>query len=100
MQKLQYKDDLKLGFDPMKYTNLAQCAMAIYQAIFFESRTIGIANEQKKITSVECIKRLAHFSQIRSAVICGDQTIFCCKVDGYCEETLTVYKYYGYFWHS
>lgn len=92
-----------LGCDLWRYMTQAQLAMAIYQTKFLKPNTIRIHVEHNDQASKESLQCLASFSEqehIRSAINGHEKKLFGRKVDGYCEQTKTVYLFHGYYFNG
>ena len=100
------------NIDPFQYITIASVCQAIYRSQFLPENTIGICDEAQVDTySVKSIKWLEYIAQkenvhIRHACNEGEQGITVngnrrsYKVDGYCEETNTIYQFHGCYWHG
>src|SRR5436190_19772438 len=89
------------NIDPFCYLTIASVCMAIYRGNYLEDNTIAVLNtDRKDMYSKQSITWLETFSGVKHALNGGEVTICGSKVDGYCEETNTVYRYHGCFWHG
>ena len=96
--------------DPFQYVTIASVCQAIYKSEFLPNDTIGICDEAQVDTySIKAIKWLEYIAQkenihIRHACNEGEQGARyqgkTYKVDGYCEETKTIYQFHGCYWHG
>jgi len=98
------------NIDPFQYITIASVCHATYRSRFLPVNTIAIADEAQVDThSVKSIKWLQYIAQkenirIRHACNEGEQCITVnrktYKVDGYCEDTKTIYQFHGCYYHS
>ena len=91
------------GCDPFCYITIAQCAMAIYRTLDLPEKTIGIHDEPAdkfSKESIQWLKTLPEYENIRHGLNGGEVKILGRKVDGYDSTTNTVYQFYGCFWHG
>ena len=98
------------NIDPFQYITIASVCQAIYRSEFLPENTIGICDEAQVDTySVKAVKWLKYIAQkenihIKHACNGGEPAIKSnaktYKVDGYCEETKTVYQFHGCYWHG
>ncbi|XP_039294128.1 uncharacterized protein LOC120353641 [Nilaparvata lugens] len=89
------------NIDPFCYLTIASVCMAIYRSKYLRQNTIAVVNvDQKDQYSKQSITWLETFDGVRHALNCGEAMICGSKVDGYCEQTKTVYQYHGCFWHG
>lgn len=100
--------------DPFQYITLASVCNAIYRSTFLPVKTIAIYNEIPSDNySVKAIKWLKYLSlkeklNIKHACNGGEATVMAetnfgnkrQKVDGYCEETNTIYQFHGCYFHG
>jgi len=96
--------------DPFQYITLASVCQAIYRKEFLPENTIAIHRETPTDNySVKAIKWLKYISakeklNIRHACNGGEVAISAKgrrhKVDGYCEETKTIYQFHGCYFHG
>jgi ribosomal protein S20 len=94
------------NIDPFQYLTIASVCMAIYRSKYLKENTIAVVDKEQKDTySKESICWLDFIMSkdninIRHALNGGEKHILGYKVDGYCEETNTVYQFHGCFWHG
>ena len=98
------------NIDPFQYITIASVCHAIYRSEFLLQNTIGICHESPVDTySVKSIKWLKFMSEnykinIKHACNGGEQVIVVdgksIKIDGYCEQTKTMYQFHGCYWHG
>ncbi|XP_072377781.1 uncharacterized protein [Diabrotica undecimpunctata] len=89
------------NIDPFQYLTIASVCMAIYRSKYLRTNTIGVVKQEIKETySRASIKWLNQFSNVQHALNGGEVTICGAKVDGFSEESNTVYQYHGCFWHG
>jgi len=98
------------NIDPFQYITIASVCQAIYRNLFLPKNTIAIYNENPTDNySIKSIKWLKYISQkckinIRHACNGGEVAINIngktLKVDGYCEETETIYQFHGCYYHG
>ena len=104
------------GFDLLCYCTIAASVMAVYRAKYLKVKTIGIVaqnmyhggNKPYSKRSIEWLEFVAAQtnSPIRHAVNDGEKEIDDSElgkvyhVDGFCEETNTVYEFCGCVFHS
>lgn len=89
------------NIDPLQYLTIASVCMAIYRSKYMPTDTIAIDENDKKDTySKASIAWLRQFSNVRHALNGGEVTICGAKVDGFDENTNTVYQYHGCFFHG
>ena len=96
--------------DPFQYITIASVCQAIYRSEFLPKDTIGICDEAARDNySIKSIKWLKYVSQrdginIRHACNGGEPVVTVngksYKVDGYCEDTNTIYQFHGCYWHG
>ena len=106
---MMFRDDfLKIGnIDPLQYITIASVCMSIYRSKYMPENTIGIIKDVPKNTcsktSLQWLKFISETQNvyIEHAMNGGEHTISNVgKVDGYCEQTNTVYEFQGCFWHG
>ena len=95
------------NIDPLQYVTIASVCMTIYRSNYMLSHTIGVHRDttNKETFSKKSIMWLNYLSskyniKIQHALNDGEYKIDDMKVDGYCEETNTVYEFQGCFWHG
>ena len=104
------------GVDPFCYCTIAAAVMAVYRSKYLKEKSIGIipknlyrdGNKPFSKTSIEWLEFIAAQtnSKILHAVHGGEKTIVDVElgktyhVDGFCEETGTVYEFYGCVYHG
>ena len=97
------------NIDPLRYITIASVCMTIYRSNYMPKKTIAIVPEYAKTDnfskmSIMWLNYMSNGENIQhalnggeKALTTGDKTY---KVDGFCEETNTVYEFYGCFWHG
>ena len=97
------------NIDPLRYITIASVCMTIYRSNYMPKKTIAIVPEYAKTDnfskmSIMWLNYMSNGANIQHALnggekvlTIGDKTY---KVDGFCEETNTVYEFYGCFWHG
>ena len=97
------------NIDPLRYITIASVCMTIYRSNYMPKKTIAIVPECTKTDnfskmSIMRLNYVLNSVNIQHALnggekklITGDKTY---KVDGFCEETNTVYEFCGCFWHG
>ena len=98
------------GIDPFKHSvTLASACNLVYRSLFLKPETIALLPPQgfqpKKAYSVKALQWLHYESvkrncHIQHAVNGGEVKIGGHFVDGWCEETRTVFQYFGCIWHG
>ena len=99
------------GIDPFKYVTIASVCNAIYRIKFLNPDTIAVVNEAPHETySIKSIKWLKYVSiqnniDIKHACHGGEQSIKLStgkiiKVDGYHQDSNTVYQFHGCYYHG
>ena len=97
------------NIDPVCYIIIASVCMTIYRSNYMPKKTVAIVPESFKTDnfskmSIMGLNYVSNGVNIQHALnggekklTIGDKTY---KVDGFCEETNTVYEFYGCFWHG
>ena len=99
------------SIDPLRYITIASVCMTIYRSNYMPKDTIAIVPEYAKTDNYSkmSIMWLNYMSKTKNLTIqhalnggekkltIDDKTY---KVDGFCEETNTVYEFHGCFWHG
>jgi hypothetical protein len=99
------------NIDPFQYITIASVCQAIYRKEFLPKDTIAIASETPTENySIKSMKWLKYISlkekvNIKHACNGGEMTFRTnngqnYKVDGYCEETKTIYQFHGCYFHG
>ena len=99
------------NIDPLHYITIASVCMTIYRSNYMPKDTIAIVPEYAKTDNYSkmSIMWLNYVSttkglNIQHALNGGEKKLTIddktYKVDGFCEETNTVYEFYGCFWHG
>ena len=95
--------------DPLRYITIASVCMTIYRSNYMPKKTIAIVPEYAKTDnfskmSIMWLNYMSNGVNIQHALNGGEKTLTIgdktYKVDGFCEETNTVYEFYGCFWHG
>lgn len=91
------------NIDPFQYLTIASVCMAIYRSKYIKEDTIAVVDEpiQEKYSkqSISWLNSLGN-PNIKHALNGGEQIICGAKVDGFDENSNTVYQYHGCFWHG
>ena len=97
------------NIDPLGYITITSVYMTIYQSNYMPKKTIAIVPEYTKtdnfskisIMWLNCVSNGVNIQHTLNGdekeLTIGNKTY---KVDGFCEETNTVYEFYGCFWHG
>ena len=97
------------NIDPLRYITIASVCMMIYQSNYMSKKTIAIVPEYTKTDnfskmSIIWLNYMSNGDNIKHALNGGEKKLTIgnktYKVDGFCEETNTVYEFYGCFWHG
>ena len=89
------------NIDPFQYITIASVCMGIYRSKYLQPETIAIVKDNKKeMYSKTSIVWLNTFKNVQHALKGGEVTICGSKVDGFNQESNTVYQFHGYFWHG
>ena len=99
------------NIDPLRYITIASVCMTIYRSNYMPNKTIAIVPEYAKTDNFSkmSIMWLNYVSttkglNIQHALNGGEKKLTIdgktYKVDGFCEETNTVYEFSGCFWHG
>ena len=99
------------NIDPLRYITIASVCMTIYRSNYMPKKTIAIVPEYAKTDNFSkmSIMWLNYMSKakglnIQHALNGGEKKLTiddkAYKVDGFCEETNTVYEFHGCFWHG
>ena len=101
------------NIDPLRYITIASVCMTIYRSNYMPKKTIAIVSEYAKTdnfsktsimwlnyvsTTKGCCVNIKHALNGGEKKLTIDNKTY--KVDGFCEETNTVYEFYGCFWHG
>ena len=104
------------GVDPFCYCTSAASVMAVYRSIYLKEKTIGIvpknlyrdSNKPYSKSSIEWLEFIAAQTNSKISHACngGERVVVEMElgkkyhVDGFCEETGTVYEFYGCVYHG
>ena len=97
------------NIDPLRYITIASICMMIYRSNYMPKKTIAIVPEYAKTDnfskmSIMWLNYVSNGVNIQHALNGGEKELTIdnktYKVDGFCEETNTVYEFYGCFWHG
>ena len=97
------------NIDPLRYITIASVCMTIYRSNYMPKKTIAIVPEYAKTDnfskmSIIWLNYMSNGVNIQHALNGGEKKLTIddktYKVDGFCEETNTVYEFYGCFWHG
>ena len=104
------EDFIKLeNIDPLRYITIASVCMTIYRSNYMPKKTIAIVPEYTKTDnyskmSIMWLNYMSNGVNIQHALNGGEKELTIddktYKVNGFCEETNTVYKFHGCFWHG
>ena len=104
------EDFIKLeNIDPLCYITIASVCMKIYRSNYVPKKTIAIVPEYAKTDNFSKMSIILSYYMsngfnIKHALNGGEKKLTLgnktYKVDGFCEETNTVYEFYGCFWHG
>ena len=95
---------------PLRYIMIASVCMTIYRSNYMPKKTIAIVPERNAKTdnfskmSIIWLNYMSNGDNIKHALNGGEKKLTIgnktYKVDGFCEETNTIYEFYGCFWHG
>ena len=99
------------NIDPLRYITIASVCMTIYRSNYMPNKTIAIVPEYTKkdnfskmsimwlnyVSTTKGLNIQHALNGCEKKLTIDDKTY---KVDGFCEETNTVYEFYGCFWHG
>ena len=97
------------GIDPFnKALTIASYCQEVYRTNFLKKDTIAVFNNDRQLKikqSIVAVKWLSYISEkedlyIRHVRNGGEKRVGHYSLDGYCEETNTVYEFQGCFWHG
>ena len=99
------------NIDPLRYITIASVCMTIYRSNYMPKKTIAIVPEYAKTDNFSKMSIMwlnyvltTKGLNIQHALNGGEKKLTIddktYKVDGFCEETHTVYEFYGCFWHG
>ena len=97
------------SIDPLCYITIATICMTIYRSNYMPKKTIAIVPESVKTVnfskmSIMWLNYVSNGGNIKHALNGGEKELTiddkAYKVDGFCEETNTVYEFYGCFRHG
>ena len=97
------------NIDPLRYITITSVCMTIYRSNYMPRKTIAIVPEYTKTVnfskmSIIWLNYMSNGVNIQHALNGGEKKLTIgyktYKVDGFCEETNTVYEFYGCFWHG
>ena len=99
------------NIDPLHYITIASVCMTIYHSNYMPNKTIAIVPEYTKTDNFSKMSIMwlnyvltTKGLNIQHALNGGEKKLTIddktYKVDGFCEETNTVYEFYGCFWHG
>ena len=97
------------NIDSLRYITIASVCMMIYCSNYMPNKTIAIVPEYVKTDnfskmSIMWLNYVSNSMNIKHALNGSEKVLHIndkiYKVDGFCEETNTVYKFYGCFWHE
>ena len=97
------------NIDCLRYVAIANVCMTIYRSNYMPKKTIAIVPEYAKTDnfskmSIMWLNYVSNGFNIQHALNGGEKKLTIddktYKVDGFCEETNTIYEFYGCFWHG
>ena len=97
------------NMDPLRYITIASVCMTIYRSNYMPKKTIAIVPEYAKTDnfskmSTIWLNYMSNGVNIQHALNGGEKKLTIdgktYKVDSLCEETNTVYEFYGCYWHG
>ena len=97
------------NIDPLRYITIASVCMTIYRSNYMPKKTIAIVPEYAKTDnfskmSIMWLNYVSNGANIKHSLNGGEKKLTIddktYKVDGFCEETNTVYEFYGCFWYG
>ena len=97
------------NIDPLRYITIASVCMTIYRSNYMPKKTIAIVPESVKTDnfskmSIMWLNYVSNGVNIQHALNGGEKRLTidnkAYKVDGFCEETNTIYEFYGCFWYG
>ena len=97
------------GIDPFnKALTIASYCQEVYRTNFLKKDTIAVFNNDRQMKikqSIVAVKWLSYISEKEDLYIQhvrngGEKRVGDYSLDGYCEETNTVYEFQGCFWHG
>lgn len=92
------------GCDPFQYTTIASMVMANFKANYLKKDTIAVFKECRKAPafSKESINWLSSLNNpnIKHALNGGEESLGGFKVDGFDEDSNTIYEFHGCYWHG
>ena len=98
------------NINPLRYITIASVCMTIYRSNYMPKKTIAIVPERNAKTdnfskmSIIWLNYMSNGDNIKHALNGGEKKLTIgnktYKVDGFCEETNTIYEFYGCFWHG
>ena len=106
---LKFREDfIELeNIDPLQYITIASVCMTIYRCNYMPNNEIAVV---KDVTRCETYSKISigwldwlskrDGVNIKHALNGGEETLPFGKVDGFCEESKTVYEFQGCFWHG
>ena len=106
---LKFREDfIKLeNIDPLQYITIASVCMNIYRSKYMPINNIAVVKNETRCETYSKISIgwLDWLSKkdgvnIKHALNGGEETLPFGKVDGFCEESKTVYEFQGCFWHG
>ena len=97
------------NIDPLHYITIASVCMMIYRSNYMPEKTIAVVPESVKTDnfsrmSIIWLNYVSNGVNIKHALNGSEKELGInnktYKVDRFCEETNTVYEFYGCFWHG
>ena len=97
------------NIDPFRYITITLVCMTIYHSNYMPKKTIAIVPEYAKTDnfskmSIIWLNYVSNGNNIKHALNGGEKELTVgnktYKVAGFCEETNTVYEFFGCFWHG
>ena len=97
------------NIDPLRYITIASVWMTIYRSNYMPKKTIPIIPEYVRTDnfskmSIMWLNYISKDKNVHNALNGGEKELHIdnkiYKVDGFCEETNTIYELCGCFWHG
>ena len=95
------------NIDPLQYITIASVCMTIYRSNYMPENEIAVVKDETRCETYSKISIIwldwlskRDGENIKHALNGGEKTFHFGKVDGFCEESKTVYEFQGCFWHG
>lgn len=103
-ENLKRPDDLEFDkivpLDPFQFVTLPSAIMSFYLSQMLPQKTIAILDRYPCIQSQVEHEYLCYIEHTQNVALKRGQIIIGATVDGYDEETKTIYQFHGCFWHG